>query len=78
MEPIAIDQRIARGGNDFDIFQTRAAEALSHKLRGGRDVGLVLRKRADAGNAEEILEFFEQAVLVLLDKNIGGAVHGRG
>ena len=78
VQPIAIDERIARGGNDLDVFQARAAQAFGHKLRGGSDVGLVLGKRADAGDAEEILEFFEQAVLVLLDKNIGGAVHGRG
>ncbi len=54
------------------------AQAFGHELRGGCDVGLVLRERADAGDAEKVLQFFEQAVLVLLDKNIGGAVHGRG
>jgi len=42
----------------------------------------MLGKRADAGDAEEVLEFFEQAVPVsihvLIDKNIGRVAHGRG
>jgi hypothetical protein len=47
-------------------------------MSGSGDVGLVFGQRTDAGDAEEVLQFVNQAVLVLLDKGIGGAVHGRG
>jgi hypothetical protein len=46
---------------------------------GGRgDIRLVLGERADAGNTKEVFQFLEEAVLVLLDKRIGGTGHVRG
>ena len=78
VEPVAINERIARGGDDLDIFNAGTAQTFSDKMRGCGDVRLVFGERADAGDAEEVLQLLKEAVLVLLDKGIGGAVHGRG
>jgi hypothetical protein len=55
MEPIAINQWIAGGGNNFDVLEAGAAQALGDEFGGGRDGGLVLGKRANAGDAKEVL-----------------------
>jgi hypothetical protein len=76
VEPVAINERITRGGDDVDILHAGTAQTFGHEMRGAGDVRLVFGKRADTGDAEELLQLFEEAVLVLLDKNIGWAVHG--
>src|SRR5579862_4720166 len=78
VQPIAIDQRVAGGRNDLDILDAGAFQAIGDEVGGSLDVGLVLGQCADAGDAEKILELFEQARLVLLYKRIGGLRHGRG
>ena len=64
-QPFAIHQRIAFA---FDQLggQPRGAQLVARELGGAADIGLVLGKRADAGNAQEGLQSLEKLGLVLL------------
>jgi len=58
---------------DFDIFEAGGAWFFGDPLRGLFDVWLMLAFGADAGNAEELLEFFE--VRIALRINVLDEVH---
>src|SRR5205814_5728420 len=51
MQPVSIDQWMARGLDDLNILNADALEFVGDELRRALHVVLVLRKRADAGNA---------------------------
>jgi hypothetical protein len=68
VEPIGIDQRVARGGNDFNMFETGAAEARSNEFGGADHVGFVIGICADARDPQEVEKLIEQARLLLLDE----------
>ena len=53
----------------------RGAQAGGDELRGALDIGDVLGQRADAGDAEEVLQLGEQPVLIRFDKRVGGEGH---
>src|SRR5205085_10486593 len=72
-EPIAINQRMAGGGNHFDILDAGAREAGGYKLRGFADINRVVGKRADAGDAKELLQFFEEAILMGFNVGLSGS-----
>jgi hypothetical protein len=75
MQPVCINQRVSGGLDDLDILQLRGVQAGSHKLRGSLDVWNVLGKRADAGDAEEVLQLGEQPVLIGFNKRVRGEGH---
>ena len=55
MEPVCIDKRMSLGRNDLNIFQTDAAQFVSHEVGGFLNVGFVLFEGADAGDTKKIL-----------------------
>jgi len=75
VQPIRIHQGMFRGGNDFDIFESRMAEAIGDESGGAVDVRSMLGEGADAGNAEEFFQFVEEAIFILFDEGIGGLRH---
>jgi hypothetical protein len=68
MQPVGIEKRMALGGEDLDVFHADAAEFVGHEVRGSLDVGLVFFERADTGDAEKILEFTEETLLIIAGK----------
>jgi len=68
VHPICIDQRMLGGGDDLDILHAHVAQAVGHELRGALDIAAVLGQRADAGNAQELLQLFEEPAVILFDK----------
>ena len=50
-------------------------QAVGDELRRALDVGDVLGKRADAGDAEEVLQLGEQPVFMRFDKRVRGEGH---
>src|SRR6266511_2017871 len=78
MQPVAIDQRMPGGRDDFDALETDAPQLRGHESGGALDVRLVLRKHADAGNAQQLLELFQKALLVLLGECDCGGSHVEG
>ena len=75
MQPIRINQRMTAGLDDLDVFQFRFVQAFGDELRGTLNIGDVFGERADAGDAEKILQLGEQANFVRFDKRISGEGH---
>ena len=63
------------GGNDLDIFETRRFHAVGDELGGALDVGNVFRQSADAGDAQEGLQFVEETRFILLYEEVSGLGH---
>ena len=60
----------------ISTFSRPAAFILSAtNSRGAVDVGDVLGQSADAGDAKELLQLFEETVLMLFNENIRGWRH---
>ena len=57
MQPIGIDERMPLSRDDFDILQPNAAQLTGNKVGSLLNIGFVLFKRADAGDAEKIFQF---------------------
>ena len=64
MQPVGVDQRVSLGGDDLDIFQADGAHLVSDEGGGALHIVFMLRQGADAGNAEQVFEFTEKALLV--------------
>ena len=75
MQPIGINQRMASGFNDLDILQPGGAQMIGDKLGRALNVFRMFGERADAGDAQEILEFFKESFLILRDELIGAGGH---
>ena len=75
MQPIRVDQRVLRGGNDLDIFEAGRLHAVGDELRGAQDVGDMLGQSADAGDAKEGLELVQKARLILFYEEVSGLGH---
>ena len=73
-QPVAVDDRIARGIDEAHVLQPDAAHLFGAPIGAAFDVGGVLRQRADARNREEPLELLEIAVAVHVDE-IDHVVH---
>ncbi len=57
------------------MLQARGRQTGRDESRGALDVGGVIGKSADAGDAEELLQLVQETVLVLFNKNTGGRRH---
>ncbi len=75
VQPVRINQRMPRGGDHLDVFHARFAQAGGHKLGRAAHIGGVFRERADAGNPQQFLQLFQQALAVGLDKIVCGLGH---
>ena len=64
MEPVGVDERMPRCLDDFDVLHADVAQTVGYELGGPVDIAAMFRQSADAGNAEELLQLFEEAVLV--------------
>jgi hypothetical protein len=65
VQPVGVDQGMALGFDDFDVFEAGVAEFGGYVLGGAVGIVIVLGESGDAGDAEEFLQFFEEARLVL-------------
>ena len=64
VEPIGIKKRMSLGGDHFDIVHADAPQFVGDKIGGLLHIRFVLVKRADAGNAEEVLQLIDKAGLI--------------
>ena len=71
MHPIRVDQGMLGGGNDLDILHAHVAQTVGDELSGTLDIAAMLGQRADAGNAQELFQFFKKTVAILFDKCVG-------
>ncbi len=56
------------GRDDFHVLHPDAPQFVGDELRRLLHIGLVFLKRADAGNAEQILQFTYKTLLILTGK----------
>ena len=75
VQPVGIHQRMSGGLDHLDVFHFRVVQAGSDECRRALDIGDVLGKRADAGDAEEVLQLGEQPVFMRFDKRVCGEGH---
>ena len=75
MQPVGVNQRMLRGGNEFDVFETGGLHAVGDELRGALHVGDMLGQGADAGDTEEGLQLVQKTRLILLYEEVGGLGH---
>jgi hypothetical protein len=66
---------MAGGGNYLDMFHPRVRQTRGYKVRGPMNVARVGRLRADAGDAEELLQLIQEAFLVGFDESTRGWRH---
>ena len=76
VQPVGVDEGMALGGDDLDIFHADAAQFVGHIVGGFLNVGLVLFEGADAGDAEKIFEFVQETLLITAGKIDCGRGHG--
>ncbi len=76
MQPVGINQRVALSWDHLDVFHSNAPQFARHIVRRSQHVGFVLGKRADAGNAQEILQFIQEALLIVARVINCGGSHG--
>ena len=57
MQPVGIDQRMAFGRDDFDVLHSNAPQFAGDVIRCTLDIGFVLGRGADAGNAQKVFQF---------------------
>ena len=72
MQPVGVHQRMTAGRNDLDILEADALQVGSDHLGGLADIAFVLFGGADAGNAQQVFQFLEKALLVLASVIDGG------
>src|SRR5690349_1722520 len=65
VQPIGINQRMPGGLDDFDVLESYRTHLRGKEFGRPLDVGLMLRQRADAGYAQEILKLGEETRLIL-------------
>src|SRR5208282_2049397 len=73
MQPIGVKQRVPLGRDDLDIVHPNAAQLSRHKFRRLQHVAFVFIERADAGDAEKVLQLIDKTRLI-----IAGKIHCRG
>ena len=68
-EPLAVDERmpVFQWLDEPDLLDADGAELVGDELRGAAHVVVVLVQRADAGDAQQRLEVFEEGVAVGFD-----------
>ena len=54
MQPVGINQRMTFGRDDLDILHADAAQLAGDIIGSALDIGFVLGRGADAGNAQQI------------------------
>jgi hypothetical protein len=65
VQPVGVDEGMALGFDDFDVFEAGVAEFGGYLLGGAVGIFIVLGEGGDAGDAQQLLQFFEEARLVL-------------
>ncbi len=74
IEPVAVDDGIARGVDQADVLHPGRGQRVGGPLRRAPHVALVLRQRADARDGEVLLEFLDVSIAVDVDE-IDDVVH---
>ena len=64
MQPVGVNQRMTAGGDDLDILEADALQVGSNHLGGLADIAFVFFGGADAGNAQQVFQFVEKALLI--------------
>ena len=80
VQPVGVNQRMALGGDDLDILKADALQVVGHHLGGLADIVFVLFGGADAGNAKQIFQLVDKALLIFAgvgnSRGNGGRCHG--
>ena len=76
MQPIGVDQGMARGLDQLYVLHPGLTEGGGDKRGSAIHIRAILGQRADARNAQELFELFKQARLIQIDERVGGGGHG--
>jgi ABC-type sulfate transport system substrate-binding protein len=77
MKPIGVEQGMSLGGDDFDIIHPNPAQLSGDKFRRFHYVAFMFIERADAGDAQKVLEFTQETRLIIAGKIYCGGSHSR-
>ncbi len=73
MQPVGVNQRMPLGRDDLDILEADALQVGGDHLGGLADIAFVFFGGADAGNAKQVFQLVEKALLILASiGNSGG------
>ena len=75
IEPVAVDDRIARRVDEPHVLHAHLLQRISRPLRRAAHIGRVLRQRADARDREVLLELLDVPVAVDVDE-VDDLIHG--
>ena len=64
MQPVGVNQRMAFGRDDLDMLEADALQIVGHDFGGLANVVFVLFGGADAGNAKQVFQLVEKALLI--------------
>ncbi len=68
MQPVSVNQWMPFGRDDLDVLHPDAAQFAGHVICRSLHIRLVLWRRADAGNPQQVFQLTEKTLLVLARK----------
>src|SRR4029079_11475451 len=68
MQPVGVNQRMPSSFDNLDVLEANAFQVVGSKLCRILDVRLVFFKRTDTGDAKQVLQLFQEALLVFARK----------
>ena len=75
VQPVGVDQRMALGFDQFDVLEAGGQQMVDDEFGGAVGGLVILGKRGDAGDAQEVLQLFEEPGLVLFYVAVDGFGH---
>jgi hypothetical protein len=75
VEPIAVNEGMARCWDNLNVFQPRRPQADGHELGRAPHIGRMRWLCANARNTQKLLQFVKEAVLVLFNESAGRSGH---
>ena len=75
MQPVGINQRVTFGFDEFHVLETGGHQVVDDKIGGAVGSLVIFGQSRDAGDAQEVLELFEEPGLVLFYVAVDGFGH---
>src|SRR5262249_23468633 len=75
VEPIAVNEGVARCWDNLNVFQSRRPQADGLELGRAPHIGRMRRLCANARNTQKFLQFVKEAVLVLFNESVARGGH---
>jgi hypothetical protein len=75
VQPVGINQRVALGFDQLHVLKAGGDEVVNDKVGGPVRRFVILGQRGNTGDAQEVLELFEEPDLVFFDVTVDGYGH---